>query len=765
MDYVNAYDNGNDIWGYVAPDGSEYAIVGTEIGTLIYSLEDPTNPIERAFIPGVFSIWRDMRHWGEYVYVTADAGSEGLLVIDMRNAPENIEYIYRIPEVISTTGDSIDIKDCHNIHIDEFGYIYLAGCEGRGTEILDSNANPWNPPIVGAIESPYHHDNFVQDNILYGSEIFTGNLAMYDVSDKENPVLIGSAPTAGNFTHNAWADPENLNVFTTDEIPNGKITALDITDPSNIERLDVFEANNTQNLGTIPHNTHFINDYLVTSWYTEGVVVIDASQPENLVQVAQYDTYAGNSGGSAGCWGVTPFLPSGIVLANDRNSGLYVLEVDYKRAARLEGMVVNASNGDPIGNVEVSFIDGDDTNFKKSDPTGSFKSGQVSEGNFLMQFHHPYYNNKIVEVNLEQGTTTELFVEMTQDFSNQNFKVVDRETGLAIENASIEVSKKGNIYELTTDNLGLASKSMLSDVYTIHVGKWGYLNEEFNNIVLDDEGQLVLKLQPRYADDFVLDLGWETSFETTADEFKGNWEREEPFGTGGTNKFNPAADVLGDIGTKAYITGNSEWASFGTNIVKQGSATLVSPPMDLSTYENPSISLQLWMVRTIKELESNVIEIYFRQNGEDKLVYIHENTENESTWIPIEIPVEDFIFKNLEFQVVIKVEDDETYDSLIEAGVDQFRIQGNRIERELAPQTNLTLYTNPATDELSIYNETQNISTIEILDITGRHILSRKPGLSFVSTIPLDGFISGNYVVKVVFEDGTRWHQKFQVVR
>ncbi|RME02759.1 MAG: hypothetical protein D6816_10870, partial [Bacteroidetes bacterium] len=59
----------NDIWGYTAPDGTEYALVGLRSGVSIVSLADPANPTEVAFIEGEESIWRDLRTRGHYCYV------------------------------------------------------------------------------------------------------------------------------------------------------------------------------------------------------------------------------------------------------------------------------------------------------------------------------------------------------------------------------------------------------------------------------------------------------------------------------------------------------------------------------------------------------------------------------------------------------------------------------------------------------------------------------------------------------------------------
>ena len=352
--HVDFLGSGNDIWGYVAPDGTEYAIVGTTIGTRVYSLEDKTNPIERIFIPGSNSTWRDMKQWGEYVYVTADSGTDGLLIINMTLAPETIEYEYIHP-VVSRGGSDLALDSCHNIYIDEKGLICLAGCQGGGVEFLDPTKNPMNPEVIGAIESPYSHDVYTKGDTLYASEIYD-HLAIYDISDLNNIVLLGTQETSSELTHNALADPTHHYAFTTDERPEGFLDAYDVSDPANIVYLDKFMPPGKSGTGTIPHNTHYFNGYLVTSWYTSGVVVVDAHKPDNLVQVAHYDTYDGPDGGFSGCWGVTPYLPSGLLIANDINSGLYVFDIDYVRAAYLEGTITDIATNNPISNVEINII-------------------------------------------------------------------------------------------------------------------------------------------------------------------------------------------------------------------------------------------------------------------------------------------------------------------------------------------------------------------------------------------------------------------------
>ena len=77
----------------------------------------------------------------------------------------------------------------------------------------------------------------------------------------------------------------------------------------------------------IPHNTHVLGNYLVTSYYCDGVTVVDASDPYNLAEVAYYDTSDSTGGTFSGAWGAYPWLPSGNILVTDRQEGLHILKI------------------------------------------------------------------------------------------------------------------------------------------------------------------------------------------------------------------------------------------------------------------------------------------------------------------------------------------------------------------------------------------------------------------------------------------------------
>lgn len=52
------------IWGYISPDGREYAILGCPNGTAFYDVTDSLNIYECDFLPGLTSSWREMKVFG-----------------------------------------------------------------------------------------------------------------------------------------------------------------------------------------------------------------------------------------------------------------------------------------------------------------------------------------------------------------------------------------------------------------------------------------------------------------------------------------------------------------------------------------------------------------------------------------------------------------------------------------------------------------------------------------------------------------------------
>ena len=304
----------NDIWGYTAPNGDEYALLCTTTGTVVVDVTNPGLPIERGFFPFGSSTWRDCRTFGSYAYVVTEA-TAGFQIIDLSN-PNN-------PTAVGTFGTLVS-NNAHNICIDTgTGLLYLAGTN-VGTPVWDLSADPTNPTYLGTTtgsgSSNYYHDICVENGYFYGSMIVNGDLRISDTTSFPHPVL-SNTPTPGNYTHHAWPNAAGTVCVTADEVAGGVIRLFDITDKSNPVGLGSF----TPNPAAVPHNAFIVGDRVHVSWYTEGYRCIDISDPSNPVEVASYDTWPGASGGFNGCWGVYPFLPSGNILVSDRSTGLYIV--------------------------------------------------------------------------------------------------------------------------------------------------------------------------------------------------------------------------------------------------------------------------------------------------------------------------------------------------------------------------------------------------------------------------------------------------------
>jgi len=396
-------DQLSDIWGYVDEEGNEYALVGTYSGLSIVDVTDPENPVEVFFGTGPNSIWRDIKTWGDYAYVSNES-SGGVYIVDLTPLPGTITT------TANFTGSAYPFSSIHNLYIDETGKLYIIGANNGsgGAIICDLTDDPMNPVELGRFNDFYLHDGMARGDTLWGGGIYNGVLAAIDVSDPSNPTVMGTVSTPGQFCHNAWVSDDGTHVFTTDEVSSGYIGAFNVTDLGNIIETDRVQTAPGTNV--IPHNAHVLNDFIITSYYTEGVTIHDASNPTNIIEVGHFDTSPNFSGdGYNGCWGTYPFLPSGNILASDMQEGLYILSVDYVRASFLEGTVTDSITGDPLFNVVVQVIGSELTTQTAFD--GTYQFGTTISGVFDVKFSKDEYVSKVIpDVGIISGEIVQLDV-------------------------------------------------------------------------------------------------------------------------------------------------------------------------------------------------------------------------------------------------------------------------------------------------------------------------------------------------------------------
>ena len=721
---VPTVSSANDIWGFVDQEGIEYAIVGTRDNTLVFSLETPSAPELLLTLQGTNTTWRDMKSYGNFVYTVTDNTDDGLQILDMTSPRDSIPVTTVFPEFSIDTLD-FRIVHAHNLFVDENGILCMTGSNelGGAPILLDVAANPADPQVVGYVIGEYAHDIYIENNILYASEIFAGQLSIYDITDRINPVLLGAAPTSFEFTHNAWLSEDNTHIFTTDERSNAFVDAYDITDFDDIKRVSTIRPRRNGN-GVVPHNTHYHEGFLVTSWYGDGVVVVDANKPDNLVIVGRYDTNTDAVDGFVGCWGAYPFLPSGLVLASDRQFGLYVLQPTYERAAYFEGCVVDATTGEPLSDVEIRIPSTEV--FGTTDVMGVFRSGHSEEGVFQVIFQRNGYQTIEVDVNLVSGEVTELKVELfPADLVNLDVTVVNAVSGEVVPEAQVEIIGTGFDFTFDTDDTGIFNTSIFVGDYQFTIGAWGFLHKVEQIRV--DGGEIVLEIQPGFQDDFYFDLGW-----VKADGSK--WERLGD------------DDVDFDLGTLFY-----------QNFDPLDDGGLMSPAMDLSGFDFPVISFSARLFTSGANLVPSLVI-----GGET--IPAFQINDTGFNFERFELHVFNTVSEGTDLSEVFFLFDTEITAALDLMDVDAFLVEeGSPSSTTQVAETQFSLSPNPASDNLTLTSVESNakVKSIEIFDIDGRRVSLIDGNESSVQNIDVSTLLDGVYLLCVKTAEGQIYSKKF----
>lgn len=700
----------NDIWGYTDEFGNEYALVGAEKGVSIIDVTDPQNPTEVYWHVGLTSVWRDIKTHGDFAYVTTEA-DDGLLIIDLSPLPND--------PIVNTTnyfGTSMVWQSAHNLFIDEFGYGYIFGSNygNGGAIILDLYTDPMNPIEVGEFDDWYIHDGYVINNTLYAAHINDGFFTIVDVSNKSNPVVLGSHATPSSFSHNIWTTADQNFAFTTDEVTRAFLAAYDVSDPNNIFETDRIQSSPGD--GVVPHNAHVNGDFLITSYYADGVLIHDIADPYNMVEVARYDTYPGTANFTIGNWGVYPFFASGTIVATDIENGLFILGSNFNHAARIEGVVTNANNSNPIQGVEVTIIGGIHT--EETKVNGSYKTGTVNSGSYTIRFEKYGYEPKDTVLTLTEGTTLSVDIELVPlPQYNVSIKVVD-ENNIPVLGADVRIKHQGIMFDDQTNGIGEIVKSLsYSDTFYVSAGKWG-LNTECALVSFSPTmNEYTFVLGKGYSDDFSFDFGWSTT--SSAD--MGDWVREVPFVNSSTGlNSNPDFDSPNDCGDFSYLTGNEDGVS-----VMGGEVMLISPVFDLSNVTDPYLNFDRWFFNYHGYTPFNDTLTVSISNGID-LVEIDKKGHNPALfeeWTSVSKRIVDYIVPTSTMQIFVQTSDYYSSNNITYAAFDNFSITsgsplGTNAET-LVDKVNV--YPNPFKD-LIVVESSQEIKNVQLYDLMGKAV-------------------------------------------
>jgi len=354
---------GNDIWGWTDPDTDRrYALVGLTNGTAFVDITTPDVPIRLGMLATetTSSSWRDVKALGNVALVVSEAAGHGMQIFDLtrlRGLTEDATRRFEADAVYTGIGAA------HNVVVNEATHrAYAVGarngsgttlptaCNARGLHAIDLS-DPMEPAFLGCItdqngatnDRGYTHDAQCvvydgPDADYTGHEIcFASNedeVSIFDVSTVSAPVLISQVayPTP-SYTHQGWLTEDGHYLLVNDELDeyNGLTTTqrtlvVDVSDLDDPE----FDFAYDSGITTIDHNLYVLDGLAYESNYEAGLRILDLSAiaSGSLSEVAYFDTYTPSTTAEfAGQWSNYPYFGGGLVIANDGETGFFVLQV------------------------------------------------------------------------------------------------------------------------------------------------------------------------------------------------------------------------------------------------------------------------------------------------------------------------------------------------------------------------------------------------------------------------------------------------------
>lgn len=654
-----------NIWGYTAPNGAEYALVGGTDGLFVVNVSNPAAPYETGFIPGPLSTWREMKSYGHYCYVGSEGGA-GIQIVDLVD-PENPVQVGAY-----TAGG---LLQSHSVHIDEgAGLLYVNGSQsvGVGGMRILSLANPIAPVEVGSWEVDYVHDCMARNGRCYAAAIFSRILYVLNVT---NPAIIpaplGTAqgyPHA--FPHNAWLTEDNQYVLSTDEESGAACRMWDVSTVPVLQQTDAYLANGV----SIPHNAHIEGNLAFVSHYTLGIKVLDVSDPSNMVELAAYDTWPSDDGGTFnGCWGVFPYFQTNtnLIVASDMTTGLWVLE--YRGPlGTLAGEVTRAGNPSvKISGATIEILQSGTT--AQTNAVGQYTIQDVA-GSVDVQVSAFGYQTATVPATIVTGVTTTLNVALNLLPSGALAgDVTDAATTSPIAGAQVAILTTP-LVDLTDATGAYLHDPVPAGSYTARATAFGYNPMQAAFTITQGNTHTVdfpLNVAPVATTFETADAGWAVSGGATS----GAWERADPQPTfDGATPMQSGDDHTPAPGTRCWVTGPLAGTVVGSFDVDGGETILTSPSFALAGSDDPHVAYWRWYaVGVVGNASRDFWTVRVSTNGGGSWVNIENTDQSSNAWVLIDVPLRSLIVPtNLtRFQFTAR---DTGAGSVVEAALDDFMI-------------------------------------------------------------------------------------------
>lgn len=358
LSHPNIGDVGTDnrrysgCWGWFqASKNKEYGISGTSNGVYFIDVTSPGSPTVSAFVQGKQGgTYREIKTYQNYCYVVSDDGpTNKFQIIDMQYLPDSVRVVHN-SDTIFPRGHTIWI-DQDKLYVGAVTYT-----NGFSAMNIYSLATPTAPLLLRKLaqDAPfisYVHDMFVRNDTVYASCADQGLYVFQFLNATNTFSLLGSYTgyQSHGYNHSSALSTDGKYLLFCDEVPEGlPIHYVDVQNLGNIQPVKDFHPFNF----TTPHNPFIKGNFAFVSCYQDGLHIYNISQPNNINLVGYFDTHpqggenVGDYGptGYRGNWGAYPYLPSGNIIANDMQNGMFVLNAAPAFTTTIQNPVGIAEN-------------------------------------------------------------------------------------------------------------------------------------------------------------------------------------------------------------------------------------------------------------------------------------------------------------------------------------------------------------------------------------------------------------------------------------
>jgi hypothetical protein len=328
----------------ISADGTEAYLASWDAGLIKLDISDPANPqlISIAIDPVNGSLDGEVN--SHSVWPSADGsivveGEEDFSAWEGNIPPGNVTFgnLNPIPGVIAatSTGDAFEGSQTGNVG-----------------SITANSVTVASGPLAGSV---FPANEFSGNNFPLGASSVSGNFVWIGRACNGDPILnlVGAGDIAVvrrgacNFSEkavNASNAGAGAIVVTNNQAstPWSGLRLWDYSDPANPVLASTYNtecsASSEPSANCAANGTYSVHNVVVenqgnkvmayVSWYWDGMIVLDVTDPYNPIEVARYlDTDGPNDGLANDFWGIYKEEGSPFIYGSDRNGGLYIFKM------------------------------------------------------------------------------------------------------------------------------------------------------------------------------------------------------------------------------------------------------------------------------------------------------------------------------------------------------------------------------------------------------------------------------------------------------